>query len=97
MQGYAQSDSLRFASGANVQRGWKAALERYKKSYPNKAAMGTLTFSDLEITTLAPDAALVLGRWKLHREKDEPEGLFTLVFRYTASGWRILHDHTSAK
>jgi ketosteroid isomerase-like protein len=97
MQGYVQSDSMRFASGATVQRGWKAALERYKKSYPTKAAMGRLTFSELEMTMLSPEAALVLGRWKLQREKDEPQGLFTLVFRRTASGWRIIHDHTSAK
>ncbi len=97
MQGYDQSDSIRFASGGNVQRGWKNVLERYKKSYPNKAAMGTLMFSDLETTILPGDAAIVFGRWKLQRANDEPSGMFTLLFRKTQNGWKIVHDHTSSK
>lgn len=58
--------------------------------------MGTLRFSDLEITPLAPDAALVLGRWRLDREKDAPGGSFTLVMRKLSEGWRVVHDHTSS-
>ena len=96
MRAYAQTDALRFASGGNVTLGWKPTLERYKKSYPDKATMGTLTFSDLEITELAPDAALAFGRWKLTREKDAPHGLFTLTLRKTSAGWRIVQDHTSS-
>lgn len=101
MQGYWQSDSLRFASGGSVRRGWKATLERYKKSYPGKAAMGKLTFSNLETSILSGDAALVFGAWELTREqdkteKDRPHGLFTLTFRKTPQGWKIIHDHTSS-
>lgn len=96
MQGYAQTDELRFASGATVTLGWRATLERYKQRYPDKTAMGTLAFTDLEITGLAPDTALAFGRWKLTREKDAPHGLFTLTLKKTASGWRIVHDHTSS-
>ena len=96
MQGYAQTDTLRFASGGNVTYGWRPTLEGYKKHYPDKAAMGTLTFSELVITELAPDAALVFGRWQLTREKDTPHGLFTLTLQKTAAGWRIIHDHTSS-
>jgi ketosteroid isomerase-like protein len=58
--------------------------------------MGTLTFSDLEITPLNQNAAIALGRWKLKRTKDEPHGRFTLIFRRTHEGWRNVHDHTSA-
>ena len=29
-----------------------------------------------DITVLAPDAALVFGKWELTREKDKPWGLF---------------------
>lgn len=101
MQGYWQSDSLRFASGGNINRGWKTTLERYQKSYPDKAAMGKLTFSNLETTVLSADAALVFGKWELTREqdktdKDRPHGLFTLTFRKTPQGWKIVHDHTSS-
>ena len=96
MIGYDRSDSLRFASGGNVYYGWQATLERYKTRYPDKAAMGILSFSDLDIAVVSEDAALVFGQWKLKREEDEPWGLFTLFFRKTSSGWRIVHDHTSS-
>jgi ketosteroid isomerase-like protein len=45
---------------------------------------------------MGEDAALAFGRWHLRREKDEMSGLFTLLFRKTQEGWRIVHDHTSA-
>src|SRR6476469_2926518 len=56
MAGYWQSDKLLFVSGDNVTRGWQPTLERYKKSYDTRAKMGTLTFSDLEITELSKDS-----------------------------------------
>jgi ketosteroid isomerase-like protein len=96
MRGYHRAETTRFASGGDISRGWQTVFERYKKKYADKAAMGKLTFSDLETTVLSADAALVFGRWRLEREKDEPSGLFTLLFRKTPEGWRIVHDHTSA-
>ncbi len=96
MEGYAKTAELRFASGGNVTRGWQETLARYKARYRDRAAMGALTFSDLEVTVLSPDAATVFGRWQLHTDKGEPNGLFTLLFRKTDAGWRIVADHTSA-
>jgi ketosteroid isomerase-like protein len=58
--------------------------------------MGTLSFSDIEVTMLSPDAGVVLGRWLLKRANDEPHGRFTLIFKRLPEGWRIIHDHTSA-
>ena len=96
MRGYDRSDKTRFASGGNITLGWQAVLERYQRTYSDKAAMGKLTFSDIDITVASEDTALAFGRWHLKREKDEPSGLFTLLFRKTADGWKIVHDHTSA-
>ena len=95
MQGYIKSDSLRFASGGNIYYGWDAMLGRYNTSYPDKVAMGVLAFSDLDIKVLSHDAALVFGKYMLQREADNPWGWFTLLFRKTDQGWRIVHDHTS--
>ena len=95
MAGYWQSDNLTFISGTSVTRGWKATLDRYKKGYDTRAKMGTLTFSDLEITMLAKDAAVVLGNWSLKRDNDTPHGKFTLTFRKFKHNWRIVMDHTS--
>ena len=95
MRGYWNSPDLVFVSGANVTRGWQPTLDRYKKGYDSRAKMGTLTFSDLEITVLSKDSAVVLGSWSLAREKDNPHGKFTLIFRKFKAGWRIVMDHTS--
>ena len=96
MDGYARSANTVFVSGDNVTHGWQTVLDHYKKSYDSREKMGVLTFSDLEITPLGKDAAVVVGRWHLQRAKDEPHGRFTLIFRKTKEGWKIVHDHTSS-
>jgi|SRR5207302_3748227 len=96
MSGYWRSDQTVFASGDEVTRGWQKVLDRYKKKYSDRSKMGTLAFSDLEITPLSDDSAVVLGAWKLDRTNDQPHGRFTLIFRRFPEGWRIVHDHTSA-
>ena len=95
MQGYWKSDSLLFTSGGKIQRGWKATLEKYKKSYGTKAKMGRLKFSQLEINLLSPESAWVFGHWELQRKTDHPQGVFTLILRKFSDGWKIIHDHTS--
>lgn len=95
MQGYWKSDRTTFAGSSGVLRGWQALLDRYRRSYPDRAAMGRLEFSELEVTPLGPDSAMVLGHWQLERGKDRPGGVFTLVARRLDEGWRIIHDHTS--
>jgi ketosteroid isomerase-like protein len=96
MDGYDRSPNTEFVGGDNISRGWQTVLDRYKKNYNSREKMGMLTFSDLEITVLSKDAALVLGRWRLKRANDEPHGTFTLLFRKTKGGWKIVHDHTSS-
>jgi ketosteroid isomerase-like protein len=96
MNGYARSGSTVFVSDDTIRRGWETVRARYRKKYSDRAKMGALTFSDLEITLLSPDAAVVLGRWRLKRANDQPHGRFTLIFKRLPEGWRIVHDHTSA-
>ena len=95
MNGYARSRTTVFVSGETITRGWQTVRDRYKKKYTNAEQMGRLTFSDLEVTPLCSDAAIVLGRWELKRKSDRPHGRFTLIFRRTPAGWRIVQDHTS--
>lgn len=96
MQGYAKSDSLHFASGGSVTYGWKNMLSRYQKRYSTRDSMGTLIFTGISIDLISNDAAVAFGTWKLKREKDQPWGLFTLVFKKLNGEWRIVHDHTSS-
>ncbi len=97
MTGYWKSDELRFASGNTVTKGWQATLDRYKKRYDSREKMGKLTFSDLDINVLCRDAALAFGRWKIERNGETPNGLFTLLFRKIDGEWVIVHDHTSSE
>jgi ketosteroid isomerase-like protein len=94
MQGYWNSPEMTFVSSGKITKGWQPTLDNYKKSYDSKAKMGILTFSDLEITILGKESAVVLGKWSLQREKDNPHGLFTITFRRFKEGWRIILDHS---
>lgn len=96
MSGYWRSDKTVFVSGDEVTRGWQKVLDRYKAKYSDRAKMGTLTFSEIEITSLSTDSAVALGSWKLNRAAGQPHGRFTLIFRQFPDGWKIIHDHTSA-
>ncbi|MBA3320760.1 MAG: nuclear transport factor 2 family protein [Pyrinomonadaceae bacterium] len=96
MDGYERSDDITFISGDTVTRGWQTVTERYKRNYDTREKMGTLAFSELDVKPLSPFYAAVSGRFQLTRAGDTPRGRFTLLFRRTAQGWRIVHDHTSS-
>jgi ketosteroid isomerase-like protein len=95
MAGYWKSEETEFVGANGVSRGWQALLERYRKNYPDRKAMGQLSFLNLEIHIVCPDAAYAIGQFKLERENDRPTGFFTLNFRKFAEGWRIVADHTT--
>lgn len=95
MIGYWKSDKLKFVSGDRITYGWQPTLDNYKKTYGSPEKMGKLTFSDLEIEVLSKDAAFVTGSWHLKREKDEPKGKFTLLWRKIGGKWLIVADHSS--
>jgi ketosteroid isomerase-like protein len=95
MQGYWKSDSLLFVGKTTPVYGWQNTLDRYKRAYPDKAAMGKLTFDIMQVRLLDADNAFVLGAWHLKREKDTPGGYFTLWFRKINGEWKIVVDHTS--
>jgi len=95
LEGYWHSPELTFSGSSGIARGWDGVLARYKKNYPDRAAMGQLDFSNLEFHFLGQDAALVLGHWHLKRAQGDIGGVFSLVWQRFPEGWRIIHDHTS--
>ncbi len=96
MDGYAREETTTFVSGDAVTRGWQTVLERYRRRYDSPEKMGALTFSELEFKPLSPFYIMATGRWRLARDADTPHGRFTLIFRRTQGGWRVVHDHTSS-
>jgi uncharacterized protein (TIGR02246 family) len=97
MRGYKDSPDTTFI-GKTISRGYQPILERYKKGYATRAAMGTLDFSDITVRMLGNDHAVVTGRYHLTRTADgggDASGIFSLVFEREADGWKIILDHTS--
>ncbi|MBS1488330.1 MAG: nuclear transport factor 2 family protein [Bacteroidetes bacterium] len=94
MKGYWRSDSLLFV-GRKIVAGWDSTLIRYKRSYPDQAAMGELRFDILHLDFTSANSCLVTGNYFLKREKDNPSGVFTLLFKKKNGVWVIVYDHTS--
>ena len=95
---YEDSPDTTFIGREVTKGGTEAILARYRRNYPTREAMGTLTFSEIEVRPLAPGLALAAGKYSLKRTAaggGDATGRFTLVLRQTKSGWKIIHDHSS--
>ncbi len=93
--GYWPSDSLVFLGKSGPTYGYRATLERYRKAYPDTAAMGRLTTTVLKIRMLSPEYAYVTGRWELSRSLGDLSGYYTLLLRRIGGEWLIIEDHSS--
>ncbi|UGB36814.1 YybH family protein [Frateuria soli] len=103
MRGYKDAPDTTFV-GSTVRKGYQAILASYRKHYANKAQMGRLTFSDVDVRLL-PCAegearyAVVTGRFHLdrseHGEVAQDDGVYSLLWEKTAGGWKIILDHSS--
>jgi ketosteroid isomerase-like protein len=94
MDGYWKSDSLMFIGKNGIKYGWEPTLDNYKTSYPDKTAMGKLNFEILKLEVNG-NSAYMLGKWKLIRKEDTPNGYFTLYWKKIDGKWVITIDHTS--
>ena len=84
--------------GEKITKGLEELRVRYQSHYPTRASMGHLTFSDIEVRMLGVEYAYVIGRWRLERKAEDggdTGGVYTLLFKHTARGWKIIVDHTS--
>lgn len=97
MEVYWKSDELQFGGSSGITRGWTNTLNNYKKRYPDKAAMGTLTFDIKDMTRHSRKVISLTGSWDLARESGDIGGHFILIWRKIKGKWRIVADHTSAR
>lgn len=95
MNGYWESDSLKFIGKSGITYGWQATLDRYKRGYPDRAAMGKLTFDILHVEKISGKSVMVVGKWELKREEDTPGGHFSLLWKKINGEWVIVADHSS--
>lgn len=95
MVGYWQSDSLMFIGKSGVIYGYENTLERYERTYPDKATMGQLNFDIKHVNKISEDAYFVVGKYHLSREMGDAEGYFSLLWRLIDGEWTIVADHSS--
>lgn len=88
------ADTACFISGEDRTCGKVLVEGRYKVRYPDAAAMGRLSFSQLEVVPTGADHAWCTGRWRLLRADDTLSGGFSLLWQRLPDGWRIIRDHT---
>lgn len=95
MVGYWDNDSLVFIGKLGPTYGFKNTLANYKKNYPDTTHMGKLNFDIVSVKPLSDNHYFVIGKWFLQRSVGNVNGVFTLVFRKTKEGWKIISDHSS--
>ena len=95
MQPYWKSDSLLFIGSRGPTYGWQTTLNNYKESYPTPKKMGRLQFQNISYKPLGKSHYWVAGKWTLFRSADTLSGHYTLLWKNTKNGWKIVADHSS--
>jgi ketosteroid isomerase-like protein len=96
MAGFKKPDVI-FVSGGKFQDGWQGALDHYLRDYGGSPERrGRLHFYNMKVDVLAPDAAMLIGRYRLERGDRITEGVNTRLFRKVQGRWLITVNHVSA-
>jgi ketosteroid isomerase-like protein len=96
MAGFANPDVV-FVSAGKFQDGWQGTLDHYIRDYGGSAERrGQLHFYNMKVDLLAPDAAMLVGQYRLVRGTRVTEGVNTRLFRKIKGQWLITMNHVSA-
>jgi hypothetical protein len=96
MAGFKNPD-VQFISGGKFQDGWQGTLDHYVRDYGGSPERrGELHFYNMKVDLLAPDAAMLVGQYRLERGARVTEGVNTRLFRKIGGEWLITMNHVSA-
>ena len=96
MAGFKNPDVI-FVSGGKFQDGWQGTLDHYIRDYGGSAERrGKLHFYNMKVDLLGPDAAMLVGQYRLERGARVTEGVNTRLFRKFGGNWLITMNHVSA-
>jgi hypothetical protein len=97
MAGFRNPDVV-FVSGGRFQDGWQGhARTSYVRDYGGSTERrGRLHFYNMKVDLLAPDAAMLVGQYRLIRGPRVTEGVNTRLFRKVRGRWLITMNHVSA-
>ena len=81
-----------FLSPSGLNQGRAQVLARYKKRYPDRKAMGTLSLEFIETRT-TEKLVTVAARWRLaYPDKTAASGLTLIVLQPRGGSWEIVQD-----
>ena len=96
MAGFKNPDVI-FVSGGKFLDGWQGRLDQYIRDYGGSAERrGRLHFYNMKVDLLAPDAAMLVGQYRLNRGSRVTEGVNTRLLRKVRGRWLITMNHVSA-
>jgi ketosteroid isomerase-like protein len=96
MAGFKNPDIV-FVSGGKFQDGWQGTLDHYVRDYGGSPERrGKLQFYNMKVDILAPDAAMLVGQYRMERGARVTEGVNTRLFRRIRGKWLITMNHVSA-
>jgi ketosteroid isomerase-like protein len=96
MAGFKKPDVI-FVSGGKFQDGWQGTHDHYVRDYGGSTERrGKLHFYNMKVDILAPDAAMLIGQYRLERGTRVTEGVNTRLFRKIHGKWLITMNHVSA-
>ena len=86
-----------FVSEGKFQEGWQGTLDHYVRDYGGSPERrGKLHFYNMKVELLAPDAAMLVGQYRLERGPRVTEGVNTRLFKKVGGKWLITMNHVSA-
>ncbi len=92
MEGYWNSDSLKFYGANGITYGYKNTLANYHKRYPSKEHTGNLKFKINDISKINEEAYFVMGEYHLVRSIGNADGIFMIIFKKINGAWKIISD-----
>lgn len=95
LDGYLKSSELIYASSGRIFYGEEQVHALYQEGFP-EGAVGHLSFSELDVHPLGEKTAWTLARFRLETDEGIRTGIFTLIVKEAETGWRIVHEHSSA-
>ena len=97
MAGFKNPDVV-FVSRGQFQRDWQGTLDHYVRDYGGAPERrGRLHFWDIHIEMLAPDAAQLVGRYRLEGGDHPQDGINTRLMRKVDGRWVIALNHVSSR
>lgn len=93
---YDSAMTTTFIGHNEVLRGRAAIRAVYASRFAPGGQRDSLSFENVEVDLLAPDAANVIAFYRLQRgDSTTSRGPTSLVMRKRGTAWKIVHDHSS--